>query len=101
MQVLSQKDIRSGKIKSDEFDLQSPLGSICQYRFTELSDYGPRTPFLKPDTDEVSRIRSRYTDGRPLIGISWQGGGKASRIPLKSIGLKELKPLLSRDDYKF
>ena len=40
-------------------------------------------------------------DGRPLIGISWRGGGKASRIPLKSIGLKELKPLLGRDDCKF
>ena len=46
-------------------------------------------------------LRSRYEDRRPLIGISWQGGGKASRIPMKSIGLKELAPLLSRDDCRF
>lgn len=101
VQVLSLNDLRSGKIKPNHFDLQSPLGSICQYRFTQLSDYGPRSPFLKADPDQVSRIRNRYHDGRPLIGISWQGGGKASRIPKKSIGLKELTPLLDRDDCRF
>lgn len=101
VQVLSLSELRSEKIQAQHFDLQSPLGSICQYRFTELSNYGPRTPFLKADPDQVSKIRSRYQDNRPLIGISWQGGGKASRIPMKSIGLKELAPLLSRKDCRF
>ena len=101
VQVLSMNDLRSGEIDPKHFDLQSPLGSICQYRFTEMTDYGHRTPFLQANSDQVSMLRSRYEDRRPLIGISWQGGGKASRIPMKSIGLKELAPLLSRDDCRF
>ena len=101
VQVLSLNDLRKGNIRAQDFDLQSPLGSICQYRFTELSQYGPRSPFLRADPGQVSKIRSRYKDGRPLIGISWQGGGKANRIPLKSIGLTELAPFLSRDDCRF
>ena len=66
-----------------------------------MTDYGHRTPFLQANSDQVAMLRSRYEDRRPLIGISWQGGGKASRIPMKSIGLKELAPLLSRDDCRF
>lgn len=99
--VLSMGDFRNKKINYQELDLQSPLGSICQYRFTELNEYAPQSPFLKADFDQTSSLRSKYQDGRPLIGISWQGGGKASRIPMKSIGLKELTPLLSRKDCRF
>ena len=36
-----------------------------------------------------------------MVGISWQGGGKASRIPLKSLKLKQLTPLLQRSDVRF
>ena len=36
-----------------------------------------------------------------MVGISWQGGGKSSRIPLKSIELKQLLKILKRKDVTF
>ena len=99
--VLSADDLRSGAYGREQFDLQSPLGSICQYRFPHLSDYAPRSPFLKANPEQTASLRGRYHDGRPLIGLSWQGGGKANRIAMKSIGLKQLAPLLQRSDCRF
>lgn len=99
--VLSKDDLQEGDWKASEFDFQSPLGSICQYRFHQLADYGPKTTFLKADPSQTAKLRRRYSDGRPLVGISWQGGGTAKRIPLKSLKLKELVPLLQCSDYRF
>lgn len=101
VKVLSTKDLLEGHMKASDFDLQSPLGSVCQYRFHRLSDYGPRSQFLKADPDQAALLRQRYSDGRPLVGISWQGGGKASRIPMKSLKLDQLTPLLQRSDCRF
>ncbi len=99
--IISHKDLKEGKFKSTDFDLQVPIGSICQYRFTNLNDYCPRSPFLKANASQVSELRNKYSDGRPLIGLSWQGGGKANRIKMKSIGLKQLAPLLQRKEFNF
>lgn len=99
--VLSSKDLSKAHQKSSDFDYQSPLGSICQYRFHQFSDYGACRSFLKADPIQTAELRERYCDGRPLIGISWQGGGKADRIPLKSLKLKQLTPLLQRSEYRF
>ena len=44
--VVSFSDIRSNNISPSSFDYQSPLGSICQYRFTHPSHYGKTNPFL-------------------------------------------------------
>ncbi len=101
IEVISTKDLLENRLKAKDFDLQSPLGSICQYRFTNLSDYGPQKDFLKADVSQTNKLRKRYLDGRPLVGISWQGGGKANRIPMKSIKLQQLTPLLQRSDIRF
>ena len=42
VEVISTDDLLKNRWQAEDFDLQSPLGSICQYRFTDLSDYGPR-----------------------------------------------------------
>ncbi len=99
--VVSRDELVRRDWKASNFDLQSPLGSICQYRFHKLSDYSPRRRFLKADPIQTSQLRERYSDGRPLIGISWQGGGKANRIAMKSLKLKQLTPLLQNPDYRF
>lgn len=99
--VLSKDDLLQGDWNASEFDFQSPLGSICQYRFHQLADYGPRATFLKADPSHTAKLREKYSDGRPLVGISWQGGGTAKRIPLKSLKLKELIPLFECSDYRF
>ena len=99
--VISTDDLLKNRWEAKDFDLQSPLGSICQYRFTDLTDYAPCQNLLKPDFQQTNDFRKRYQDGRPLVGISWQGGGKANRIPMKSIKLQQLTPLLQRSDVRF
>ena len=99
--VISTDDLLKNRWQVKDFDFQTPLGSICQYRFTKLTDYGPQRHFLKPDSVHTKRLRQRYYDGRPLVGISWQGGGKANRIPMKSLKLKQLTPLLKNSNFRF
>ena len=99
--VISSKELLEGYWKASDFDLQSPLGSICQHRFHKLSDYGPCSRFLRDDPILTAQLRQRYSDGRPLVGISWQGGGKANRIAMKSLKLKQLTPILQRSDCRF
>lgn len=101
IKIISTDDLVKQRTKPNDFDFQSPLGSICQYRFTDLKDYGPRRHFLKADPDQVQKLRQRYHDGRPLIGISWQGGGKANRIPMKSLKLQQLTPILNKSEFRF
>jgi len=101
--TLSSNDIHSGNIKTSSLDFQSPIGSICQYRFTKLSDYGHCKRFLKSQKSKTEHLREKYLAGRslPLIGISWQGGGKPNRIPLKSVGLSTLMPIFKGIDALF
>lgn len=99
--VISPDDLKNGHLSANDFDMQSPLGSICQYRFAEISDYGPKYSVLTSDQSQTSQLRKRYNDGRPLVGISWQGGGKPNRIPQKSLKLKQLIPILQSTNYRF
>ncbi len=101
LRILKLKDFESKRVTASDFDLQSPLGSICQYRFTSLKDYGQSSPILSADEAKTAKCRQRYFDGRPLIGISWQGGGKPNRVAIKSINLKQLTPLLECEEFRF
>ncbi len=89
--VLGEKDMREEEAPlPEEYDLQCPLGSILQFRFTSLEDYGQDAALLKPNSQRVKILRERYGADKPLIGISWQGGGKGKRIDQKSINLGQL-----------
>ena len=83
------------------FDYQVPAGSICQYRFTEFSAYPKHTPLLLSMPSLTKRFRDRHYDGRPLVGISWQGGGKKNIIDQKTVPLKLFKKIVSNDSFKF
>ena len=98
--VLSLKELKESS-RPTEFDYQTPIGSICQYRFHDIQEYGNRKSMLVANKKKTDLLRNKYYDGRPLVGISWQGGGKASRIPLKSLSLMQLKPILERQDVRF
>ena len=85
----------------DTFDFQTPIGSICGYRFSSISDYGSSDYKLLSSASLTRQLRDRYFDGRPLVGISWQGGGKERIINHKSVRLPEWLPILSSNDYRF
>ena len=91
-------DCRDHKIDSSIYDYQSPLGSVCQYRFTNIQDYGQSLPILKADQVLASNLRGKYLNSFPkanrVIGISWRGGGRADRIKQKSVPLHLFSNLL-------
>lgn len=105
LSIFSKDDYHSGRLSSEMFDYQSPLGSICQYRFTSPTDYSPRVPCLIPDINLSTDLASRYknaTNNDKLIGISWRGGGKGTRIAQKSIPESLFFELLSSlNGYRF
>ncbi len=81
-------DLSTGKLTTDAFDFQSPVGSVCQYRFTRIDDFAPKTPILIADQGRALAYSLKASDSgeRTLrIGISWRGGGRSDRIKLKSI----------------
>ena len=84
------------------FDYQSPLGSICQYRFTDLKYYGNNMPILRPDSELTMKFRQSYLEQFPhanrIVGISWRGGGRADRIKQKSLPLELFTDLLKGFD---
>ena len=99
--IISSADLKANLYDPKSFDYQSPLGSICQYGFDDVSDYGNPKPILKSNTELSSKLRSKYHDNKPIIGISWQGGGKPNRIKKKSCELYDLLPILKRTDLTF
>ena len=97
--VFSRKNFYEKSFRCTDFDFQSPLGSICQYRFTHPKDYSPKSPVLRCDTSLSSKLRSKYLNfnDKPvskLIGVSWRGGGRSARILQKSIDTDQFGTLM-------
>jgi hypothetical protein len=98
LKLWSHAESRSGALDPAAYQLQSPLGSICQYRFTAADTYARHTPLLKAKAERTQQLRHEYLNhGQPaerLIGISWRGGGKGVRILQKSITAERFAQLL-------
>ena len=43
--IWSHEDVSVGRLRAKDFDFQSPVSSICQYRFTQIDSYAPQAPF--------------------------------------------------------
>ena len=82
----------SGELKSEDFQYQSAVGSICQYVGNSFKDFSVKPLHLLTShslTDELkvkytSKLRSGFSDPPKLVGVSWRGGGRADRIKMKS-----------------
>ncbi len=88
LKIYSRSDYHSGALSVSHFNYQSPIGSICQYRFISPHDYAPRVPCLIADPNQVLQLTSKYQQTNhdiKTIGISWRGGGKGPRVAQKSI----------------
>ena len=87
--VYSHSDYAKGILQSRLFDVQSPIGSMCQYRFSKIHQYSPQSPCISAREEIASKLRQSYLNGASsetkLIGISWRGGGKPDRIKKKSV----------------
>ena len=56
-------NLKRSSIKADDWDLQTPIGSIPMLRFKKLEDYNELTPFLKVEEAETLRLKNIYNRG--------------------------------------
>ena len=101
--VCSKADVATRKITPLDFDFQSPLGSILQYRYADFNEL-PRHPLqLISSGDKSRQLRDRYINASSsistsplLVGISWRGGGRSDRIKQKSLEPKDFYSILKQ-----
>ena len=78
-------------------DLQIPCGSIPSLRLEKWMHSGWDQVSLKTSPEKTESLRNQYrnelSDEQPLIGISWSGGGKASRMRAKSLTSEQFKEI--------
>ncbi len=78
-----------------------PTGSLLSlYRRSALDFAATKSPYLLPDLQRWNELRSRYRDGRKLVGIAWHTNNKRSGRQ-RSIALQLLRPLLERSDIRW
>ena len=76
------------------------MGSVCQYRFTDIRKFASTAPILKVDSQLVEELSLKYQAASPknsltkLIGVSWRGGGRTDRIKQKSIDISDFAKLM-------
>lgn len=99
--ILQKKDFFSEQVSSHKFDCQIPLGSICQYRFSRISDYPSNN--LDSEFQLISNntlrnhLRSISCDSSSfLVGVSWRGGGSKGSMQQKSVDIDTFGSLLQK-----
>ena len=55
--IVSLKILKNKMLPASNFDYQTPIGSVCQYRFKEISDYGNDKTLLIADKDKTNALR--------------------------------------------
>jgi len=75
-----------------EYDYQSPIGTICRYRFTDLKLYASHKRLYRTDSSLKKTLKEEYLDNQDklLVGVSWRGGGTKERLLQKSLPLNLL-----------
>ena len=104
--IWSRKSAIKQNIPVQLISFQTPLGSICRYRFTDIQSYSPCVPVLKANLELSTELRSKYLSQslqpvRRIVGISWRGGPKGSRMKRKSVSQEDFASLLSVEDTLF
>ena len=102
--LISFEDIRNQSVSPNSYDYQSPLGSVCQYRFSHPRLYGTNIPSVSCNSSFSRELRKKYEsvtdlkDKYKFIGISWRGGGTHNRIKQKSIPIEYFFEILKDHD---
>jgi len=80
--------------KEERVTTQMPTGSLPgHFRTTEADFAATTSPYLRADPAERERFRTRYSDGRRLIGLAWHTRNQKTGHK-RSIGLERFAPLL-------
>lgn len=92
-------------LSADNFDVQCPVGSLPQHLLADWVAAGNPQTRLSIQAPLAEQLRRQYRKGlgrgKPLIGISWSGGGKRERIRIKSVTVDQMASLMKRLDARF
>jgi len=85
----------------DSVDVVVAIGSLA-HAYRASADF-PATAYLRPAPEKVARWRQRLAaqDRRPVIGLSWRGGGVETRGAGRSLDLAALLPLMRSVEARF
>jgi tetratricopeptide (TPR) repeat protein len=79
-----------------EIAAQMPTGSLPGlYRGCQKSFAATASPYLQADPQITAEFRARYSDGGPLIGLTWRTANTRTGSK-RSIGLTPFAPLLAQ-----
>ena len=91
LSVCPYDSVYDNTLDAQQYDFQSPIGSIFRHRFVDIKLYGNYSPIITPDPNLLQKFRVKYlnyggeTVKKKIIGISWRGGGRPDRIRQKKI----------------
>ncbi len=82
-----------------DVDWQIAMGSLGRWLRPSLAAFPAHDGYLRADPGMTERLRARYrewSDGRPLVGISWRGGppDRPSVVRARSLALLRWAPIL-------
>ena len=102
LHIIATTEFVKKPVNSKKIHYQSPIGSICQYRFEDVQKFGKDIPILKADISNQARIKELVNKhNKKLIGISWRGGAKGSRMKQKSLSIPEFSKILKPYSSKY
>ena len=95
VKLWSIKQVAEHSLIPANYDYQSPIGSICRYRFKKVVDFGLNLPNVVPPKALSASLSSELRKNNPkkVIGLSWRGGGTPDRINDKSIKPNEFSSI--------
>jgi tetratricopeptide (TPR) repeat protein len=79
----------------------SPSGSLPRlFRLSTAAFAATTSPYLLADPEKRNQFRTRYSDGRPLVGLAWHTNNRKTGRS-RSIDLSWFAPLLARPDIRW
>ena len=90
-------------IASRHIDVEVAAGSLPRFLRRRVTDFPSHDGYLRADPQRVSHWRERLLQlgPGPKVGISWSGGVRKTRRPLRSIPLERWLPILGVKGARF
>jgi tetratricopeptide (TPR) repeat protein len=94
-------EVVSAQTPELDFEAHLPSGSLPGlFRTTEAAFASATSPYLIADPVERERFRTRYADGRRLVGLAWHTNNRKTGRR-RSIDLASLTPLFELPDIQW
>jgi len=95
--------VDSARRAGRQIDAAIPAGSLPRFMRARLADFPAHEGYLRADAVRVQAQRERLDALGPglKVGLSWTGGVRETRQPLRSLALERLRPILAKPGVRF